>query len=177
MGQTLASSLGARVCGDQFIRAGVQPHLLAAAADLQGLASQAERRRVEGLLKHHIAIMFGTFTVASLDLRVVEKGLSNAGIEVIEHDPAWHAAKESKRVAVERNPGRQALVEDELDVLMAAPRERHHEGPGLARLATGWVAHASSIAEVDLAFLTGGAFDPRGCLGRGGVQAVQKAVD
>ena len=42
--------------GHQCILAGVEPHLLTAAADPEGLATQAERRGVESLLEHHIAV-------------------------------------------------------------------------------------------------------------------------
>lgn len=56
MREALAGVLGTWMRGDERIVTGVQTNLLSAATNPQGLTNQAERRRVECLLKHHVAV-------------------------------------------------------------------------------------------------------------------------
>lgn len=63
---------------------------------------------------------------------------------------------------VSTQSGDQRLIPDELDILMTAVGQRHHEGPGAPGLAVG-VDGAG--AEVDLCGLAGVEVEPTGGLG------------
>lgn len=78
---------------------------------------------------------------------------------------------------MQEEPGGAFLVEDELDVLVAAPEEGHHEGPGAARLAGMGIEHRPGEAEVHLGLFTGVGLDPHGELGAFWFQAAHEAPD
>ena len=67
--------------------------------------------------------------------------------------------------AVAAQPGRHRLVPDELQVLVAAVRQRHHEGPGASGLAIG-VQQDGAGAEVHLGSLARGEVQSAGDLWR-----------
>src|SRR3712207_7635426 len=54
----------------------------------------------------------------------------NGGFEIVEHHTLGNAAKELEGVTMQQQPTGHALIPDEFDILMAAPRERHHKRPG-----------------------------------------------
>lgn len=66
------------------------------------------------------AVVLGAFSVGLLDLGVIPAGLSDGRFEVVDHQALGHAAEELKRVTMEQAPGGDGLVEDELDILVAA---------------------------------------------------------
>lgn len=123
------------------------------------------------------AVVFRTFAIHPLYLRVVEAGLGDTRLEVVDDHPLRHPFKVGERPPVQRNPRRQGLVEDKLDVQMTAERVRHDEGPRLPQRIGGCVEHPPRIAEVDVALGAGLAFDPHDGFRGLGVDALQKAID
>jgi hypothetical protein len=61
------------------------------------------------------------------------------------------AAEILEGVLVQQQPRLDSLVEDEFDVLMAAVRQGHHEGPGAMR-PTCRVEHPARVTEIHLSF-------------------------
>ena len=111
------------------------------------------------------AVVLRTFAVALLHLRVVHGSGGNGGFEIIQLDALRDTAKEGKGVAVEQQPGRDGLVVDKLDILVATKAENHDKQPHLAEKAGGRVGHATGVAEIDLGFLTRGGFNADGDVG------------
>jgi len=95
------------------------------------------------------AIALGAFGVGALHERVVAAGLDDGALGVVDDQPLGHAVEPLEGAAVAAQPGRHRLIPDELDVLVAAVGQRHHEGPGAARLAVRVGEHRAG-AEVHL---------------------------
>ena len=249
MGEARAGPGGARVRRHQRVAAGLQPHLLAAATHPQRLPDQANRRRVEGLLKDHVAVamaldarparpvvggggqglelgplgrlkalqrrrfrrpmeprprggqtplphvlmglgdqrrrpaapevavdlvdaprldlalvrgraqaaggeqqavMLRSRAVGALPRGIVEAGFHDPRVQVIEHHPVGHPTQAGERMAVERNPGGQGLLNDTRHVLLPALRQPPHKRPGLVQGPGHRIAHQPGIATVDL---------------------------
>ena len=106
------------------------------------------------------AVVLGQLPVDALHLGIVERGLDDGGLEVVEHHPARHAREPLEGRAVAAAPGGDGLVEDELDVLVAAVRQGHHERPGAAQAAVVGIEQQPRRAEVDLGLLAGRGLDP-----------------
>ena len=125
--------------------------------------------------------MLGELPVAALHLGIVEGGVDDGGPQIIEHDAARNAAEELEGGAVQAQPCRDRLVEDEFGVLMAAARQDHHEHPGAAHPAQLGIEERAGVAEVDLRFLPRGDLHPNaGARGRRGLapqEALHRGVD
>ncbi len=121
--------------------------------------------------------MLGTLPVGRLHLHVVPRRLGDPRLEVVDHHPPGDTPEMLEGVPVELQPGRHALIEDELHVLIAAPGQRHHEGPGAAQLARLGIDHAPRVAEVHLRLLARLALHPHRRLWARRRQVVQEAVD
>jgi hypothetical protein len=66
-------------------------------------------------------VVLGKFAVGLLHLWIILAGPQNCRLEIVQHHPLWHTAKKLKGMAMAQQPGGQFLVEDKLDVLVAAP--------------------------------------------------------
>jgi hypothetical protein len=108
------------------------------------------------------AIVLGTLPRGALDLGVVEAGLHDARLQVVEDDPRGHAPEAAERMAMELNPRRQDLIKDKLHILMPAICQDHHEGTGLAERPGDGIEHAARIAKIHLGFAAGLTFHPYG---------------
>jgi len=106
--------------------------------------------------------VLGALAVAALNLGIVEGGVDDRGAKIIEHDPAWDAAEKLERRAVHAQPRLDGLVEDELGVLVATERERHHEHPRAAHAAGLRIEELAGVPEVDLGFLARRHFESHG---------------
>src|SRR5215216_3777365 len=95
------------------------------------------------------AIMLGAFAIGLLDLGVVNAGCGDGGLEIVELNALGRAAEVLERMAMECQPGSDTLIPNKLDVLVAAPAERHNKSPGFAQPTTFWIEQAPSVAEVD----------------------------
>lgn len=111
------------------------------------------------------AVAFGAFGVGPLHQRVVAAGLDDGALGVVDDEALGHAVEPFEGATVAAQPGRTALVPDELDVLVARVAQRHHEGPGAPRLAVGVGQHRTG-AEVDLRGLARGEAQAHGDLRR-----------
>jgi len=80
-------------------------------------------------------------------------------------------------MAVTQQPSRQLLVKDELDVLVAAPGERHDERPGPAQFTAGRIVQQTGKAEVHLGLRARFALDPHKDFRLGRGQAADKTPD
>ena len=100
------------------------------------------------------AIMLCTLPVGLLYPGIVPGGLDDGCLQVVDHHTFWYTIKPRQSIPVQAQPGLDLLVKDELDVLVAAPRQRHRKEPRLARLACIGVDHLPGIPKVDLSFFT-----------------------
>src|SRR6266508_4705189 len=121
--------------------------------------------------------MLGAFAIGLLDLGVVDTSFGDGRLEIVQLDTLGYSAEILERMAMERQPGRDTLIPDKLDVLMAAPRQRHDKGPGLTQPPIFGVEHQTSVTEVDLGFLPWCGFDPDGGIDLRRIDAVQKAIN
>ncbi len=122
------------------------------------------------------AVVLGQLPVDALHFGVVEHGPDDGGLQVVEHHPARDSLKPLERRAVTPAPGGDGLVEDELDVLVAAERQRQHEGPGPAEAVPVGIEHEAGRPEVHLGFLPRGRLHAdRGPQGRR-LQATEEAL-
>ena len=69
---------------------------------------------------------------------------------VVDDDARRHPAEGLEGTPVTSQPGRYRLVSDELDILVARPREGHDEEPRLMNLAGEGIGHQRPRAEIDL---------------------------
>ena len=122
------------------------------------------------------AIMLRALSVHLLHLGIVPDRVHDGRLEIIDHEATRHPVEPLKGRPVTPAPGGDGLVEDELDVLVAAVGQRHHEGPGLAAAARVGIEEQSGGAEVDLGLVPRGGLDPHGRARRGGFQSTQKAL-
>jgi len=97
---------------------------------------------------------FGALGVGALHERIKAAGLDDGALGVVDDEPLGHAVEPLEGAAVAAQPRRRRLVPDEFDVLVAGMAQRHHEGPGAARLAVGAGEHRAG-AEVHLRGLGG----------------------
>src|SRR5947208_15169191 len=103
-----------------------------------------------------------------LEHRLMKGCPHNGRLEIFNHQPPRHAAEVLEGMAVTAEPGGDFLIKYELHVLMAAPREGHHEGPRLLDNPISRVEQASGGPEIDLRFLAWRGLDPdAGRRGRG----------
>ena len=122
--------------------------------------------------------MLGALAVRLLQQRIVKAGADHRRLEVIRHDALRRPAKELQRMPVAEQPGGDLLVEHKLNVLVAAPGQHHHKGPGPAQLARGRIPQQPGVTEVHLAFLTWPPLDPHHDFRlRRRFQAMHKAAD
>ena len=100
-------------------------------------------------------VSFGAFGIRPLDCGVVDAGLGDGALGVIDDDPARHTAKPVKGMAMTGQPGHRRLIPDDFGILMPGPAEGHDEKPGLADLSGHRINHGGASAEVHLRGLTG----------------------
>ncbi len=122
------------------------------------------------------AVVLGALAIAALDLGIVERGVDDRGAEIVEHDAARDAAEELEGGAMQAQPRRDRLVEDQLGVLMPTARQRHHEDPRAADPPALGIEELAGEAEVDLRLLAGLDFEPQGGRGRRRGRAAQEAL-
>ena len=109
-------------------------------------------------------VPLGALGVGALDQRIVDAGLDDGALGVVDDDALDHAVEPLEGAAVAAQPGGHALIPDELHVLVAAVAQRHHEGPGTPGAAVGMDEHGAG-AEVDLGGLARRKAQPHGELG------------
>lgn len=107
------------------------------------------------------AVALGRCSVAPLRLGIVEDGARDAGLQIVDDHPKWDAAEPLERANVEGDERLDALVEDDLALLVATERERHDEEPGAPLRLSQRIEDKADVAEVDLRFLAGGDLDPK----------------
>ena len=72
-------------------------------------------------------VSFGAFGIRTLDRGVVDAGLGDGTLGVIDDDPARYTAKPMEGMAVTGQPGHRRLIPDDLGVLVPGPAEGHDE--------------------------------------------------
>lgn len=121
--------------------------------------------------------MLGALAIGALHGRIVQARLDNAGLEVVQHHLARQTAGKFKRVSVQLQPGEHGLVKDELHVLMALPRERHHEDPRAPQRLSSRVEDQSGVTEIHLSFRARRHFDSERHVRAGHGQVAHEAPD
>jgi hypothetical protein len=121
--------------------------------------------------------VLGALAIGALHDRVVQRGLDDRRLEVIDDDALRDTAEPVERVAMTAEPRPHFLVEDEFDVTVATERERHHERPRLAPRPAARVVHQAGIAEVHLGFGAGIGFDPDDRVRRPRLEATDESID
>ena len=108
----------------------------------------------------HHAVMGERGGVHGVQFRLVQVGLDDALLEVVQHDVAAAAAEVAPSLLVQSRPGLLAGLPDHPPV--AAPRipQRHHEQPRLAVPLGARHAGRRTFTVVDLDFLAGGELQP-----------------
>ena len=120
-------------------------------------------------------VPLGALGVGALDQRVVDAGLDDGALGVVDDDALEHAVEPLEGAAVAAEPGRHSLVPDEFHVLVAAVAQRHDEGPGAPGIAVR-MDELGAGAEVDLGGLARRKAQPHGELARLlGAQVVEHA--
>jgi hypothetical protein len=104
------------------------------------------------------AVVLRALPVRALDLGVIEHGVDDRGLQVVEHHPAGHPVEPLKRRAVAAAPRGDRLVEDELDILVPTEGQGHHERPRAPQAARIGIEELARRAEVHLRLVA------RGCL-------------
>src|SRR6185437_3848061 len=73
---------------------------------------------------------FGALGIRTLYQRVARTGTGDRALGVVDDHPSRHPSEPLEGAPMTTQPGHHALVEHELDVLMAREAQRHHETPG-----------------------------------------------
>ena len=101
------------------------------------------------------AVMMGEAAVGFAQDRVVQGCLEDRCLEVVEHHLANDPAEAFEGAPVQPQPRRDALVHDQLGVLVPAEREGHDEDVASPQDAVFRVDELAGCAEVDLRLLPG----------------------
>ena len=99
-------------------------------------------------------VSFGAFGTSPLDSGIIDAGLGDGALGVIDDDPAWHTTKPFEGMPMTGQPGGCSLIPDDLGILMPGPAEGHDEKPSLAELSGHRINHGGASAEVHLRGLT-----------------------
>lgn len=96
--------------------------------------------------------MLGTRGTGARDLRfmVLGVGTNERGFQVVNHDAFGHATKKFKRMLMTQEPGRQGLVEHELDELVAAPGQHHGKDSGTVHRLRRRIDQGAHFTEIHL---------------------------
>ena len=81
------------------------------------------------------AVVRGHHAIAAVDLRVVERGLVDPGLQIVGHDQARHAAEEAEHADMRADPVRQCLGPGRLGIGEVRGAEHGDEDLRLADLA------------------------------------------
>lgn len=100
-------------------------------------------------------VSFGAFGIRPLDRGVVDAGLSDGALGVIDNYSTWNTTKPCEGMAVTGQPGHRRLIPDNLGILMPGPAESHDKEPSLADLSGHRIDHGGARAEVHLRGLAG----------------------
>src|SRR5262249_17887595 len=99
-------------------------------------------------------VVLGELPVTPLRFGVVDHGPRDRRLEIVDDEAVRDAAEPFEGVDVAADPCLDALVEDDLSVLVAAEGERHDEDPSLPELLQDGIKLAADVAEVDLRLLS-----------------------
>ena len=80
------------------------------------------------------AVMRGELGIGPVDLRVVEVGLVDPGLQVVRHQPGRDAAEERERLDVALGPGPLVHLQHRADEHVPRAGQHHHERPDGAQL-------------------------------------------
>ena len=109
-----------------------------------GLVARLSRTR----RKHADAVMGGHHAVAAIDLRIVERGLVNAALEIVRHDQPRHAAEEAEHPHMRADPVRQRLREGRLGIGVAGGAEHADEDLGVVHNARAGIDDCNPLARI-----------------------------
>ena len=121
--------------------------------------------------------MLRALAVRPLDDGIVEGGVDDRRLQVIEHDAADDTAEPLKGAAMTAQPGVDLLVEHELRVAVPTERECHHKHPGFAQRLGVRIAQQTRVAKVHLRFLRAARSHPHVRFRRPRLQVTHKAID
>lgn len=100
-------------------------------------------------------VSFGAFGIRTLDRGVVDAGLGDGALGVINDYSTRNTTKPFEGMAVTGQPGHRRLIPDNLGILTPGPAEGHNEEPSLADLSGHRIDHGGASAEVHLRGLAG----------------------
>ena len=110
-------------------------------------------RRLGNTRRYQEVVVLRELPIAALCLLVMHNSPYDRGFEIVRPDLLDHSTKELEASDVKRNPRLDLLVKDDLGVLVAAPRKRHHEDPCPANPLLPGVIYFPGVPEVDLCLL------------------------
>jgi hypothetical protein len=123
------------------------------------------------------AIMVGALAIAPLGQRLVDAGMHDRALEVVQDNPLRHAAQKVERVPMTQQSGFQALIKHDLGIQMPAPGEDQDKQPRFARASVPWIEHPAGKAKVDLRLAAGFGFHPHHRVGLLGLEVLDHAPD
>jgi hypothetical protein len=94
------------------------------------------------------AIGLSPFPASALHLGIIEAGLDDPRLAVVEDDPMRHAPDDGERMFMELHPGRQRLIEDARYILMPIPGQSHHLCPRPPERPGYRIAYEARIAKI-----------------------------
>jgi len=100
-------------------------------------------------------VSFGAFGIRTLDSGIVDAGLGDGTLGVIDDDPARYTAKPVEGMAVTGQPDHRRLIPDDLGILVPGPAEGHDEESGLADLSGHRIDQRGTSTEVHLCRFAG----------------------
>jgi hypothetical protein len=105
------------------------------------------------------SVVFRALAVVALGHGIVEHGLDDRGLEVVQNNLGRNPAEVLESFPVAAQPSLDLLVEDQDGILVAAVRKGHDEDPGPAHFARARIHHLPGGTKVDLGFGAGFDFD------------------
>jgi hypothetical protein len=117
-----------------------------------GLVARLSRTR----RKHADTVMGGHHAVAAIDLRIVERSLVNAALEIVRHYETRHATEEAEHPHMRTDPVWQGLREARLGIGVAGGAEHADENLGVVHNARARVDDCNPFARIiDKHFVAG----------------------
>ena len=132
-------------------------HVLHCRLDLALLLGAADGRRID--LEAVVPRALPVAAIEGRRARDTERGADHRGLQIVRHDDGGHAAERGERLGVAREPGLDALIEDDATEEVARVAEHEDKDPRLAEHAGGGIVEAADVAEVDLGELAGRRLD------------------
>jgi hypothetical protein len=109
------------------------------------------------------SISFGALRIRALHERIAAAGSSDRALRIIDDQSQRHLAEPLERASMQAEPRRDALIEDELDILVTRKTQRHDKCPSPTQRLMRRIEQIRTRAEIHLSGLGGRKVKTYGC--------------